>query len=150
MNALCKTDASKIPVVARVLGGGPLLAFGAMHLSGAAPMKPLVEAAGFPAPELNAVLAPIAQVLAGLLILSGAFTRVGGVIAIATMLGALYTHAQIGTDEWPTPQPDGSIAPGPEPMFLMVLAVVIILASAFLLWKGAGAWSIDQKLCKPK
>ena len=121
--------------------------FGIMHLTGAMPMKPLVEAAGLPMPAITAIIAPLAQILAGLLLLSGAFARVGAVVAIATMLGALITHMKIPNDQWPTPSEiDPAImAPGPEPTFMMALAAIIILTAAFVIFKGAGAWSVDGR-----
>jgi len=146
MNLLCQTSSSKIPVVVRVIAGAILLFFGVMHAVGAAPMQPLVEKAGLPAPGAAAFLGTAGEIVAGLLLLSGAFARVGAVIAIGTMVGALLTHIRIPSDEWP--QPDGTA--GQEPMFLMVLAVLIILGSIFLAWQGAGAWSVDQRLCQKK
>lgn len=146
-NALTKTTNQKHIIIIRILAGAPLLMFGLMHLTGAMPMKPLVEAAGLPMPDMMAVVAPIAQILAGALLLSGAFARVGGVIAIGTMLGALMTHIKIPNDQWPTPSEiDPSImTPGAEPTFMMALAAIVILASAYVIFKGAGAWSVDGK-----
>jgi uncharacterized membrane protein YphA (DoxX/SURF4 family) len=64
------------------------------------------------------------------------------------MLGALITHIKIPNDQWPTPSElDPSIIVyGPEPTGMMGLAALIILASAYVIFKGAGAWSLDQKL----
>jgi uncharacterized membrane protein YphA (DoxX/SURF4 family) len=134
-----KTKPPKHLVVVRVFSGGPLLAFGLMHLSGAAPMRPLLEAAGMPAPGLGAVVAPIAQIIAGLMILAGLWTRLGAVIAIGAMLGAVYTHIQIPSDGWPVS------SGGPQEPPLMYLALAIIALCGYLLWKGAGAWSVDQR-----
>jgi uncharacterized membrane protein YphA (DoxX/SURF4 family) len=137
---LTRTTAHKHLVVVRILAGGPLLVFGLMHLAGIAPMRPIVEAAGFPAPEMSAVLAPIGQVVAGLMILAGLFTRIGAAIAIAVMLGAVAAHIRIPSDGWP--QPDGSV--GQEPP-LVWLALAIILLSGYLIWRGAGPWSVDSR-----
>ena len=142
-HALTKTTSAKHPIVLRVIAGAPLLAFGIMHLSGAAPMRPLIEAAGLPMPGITATMGTLTQILAGLLLLAGAFVRVGGAIAILNMLAALYTHIQIPNDAWPIPV---DTAPNPEPLPLMGLAAVIIIVSAYLLYKGAGAWSVDHKL----
>ena len=121
--------------------------FGIMHLTGAMPMKPLVEAAGLPMPGITAIIAPLAQILAGILLLSGAFARVGALVAIGTMFGALITHFKIPNDQWPTPSEldPAVMVPGAEPTFMMGLAAIVILTSAFVILKGAGAWSIDAK-----
>ncbi len=146
-NALTKTTNQRHIAIIRIVAGAPLLMFGIMHLTGAMPMKPLVEAAGLPMPGITAIIAPLAQVLAGILLLSGAFARVGAVVAIATMLGAFITHMKIPNDQWPTPSElDPAImVPGAEPTFMMALAAVVILTSAFVIFKGAGAWSVDGK-----
>lgn len=140
------TGDAKYAIVLRAVAGVPLLLFGMMHLTGAAPMEPLIEAAGLPAAGLLGVLAPIAQVVAGVSLLLGAFARVGSALAIGTMLGAVATHVKVADDAWPTPQDDGSIAPGPEPVALMYVAIVIILLGAVLLWRGAGKWSVDRSM----
>lgn len=145
-HALLKTTPSKHVLIFRILGGAPLLFFGIMHLSGAAPMRPLIEAAGLPMPGFTAITGTITQIVAGLLLLAGAGVRLGAGIAILNMLAALYTHIQIPNDAWPVPV---DTAPNPEPLWLMGLAVVIIIASGYLLYKGAGAWSIDLKASKP-
>lgn len=146
LDTLRKTDATlKHPIALRVLAGAPLAFFGFMHLIGAMPMRPLIEAAGLPAPGLMAILAPIAQLLAGLLLLAGAFTRVGSALAIATMGGAILTHIKIPNDQWPVPTTDAAQGPWPEPVPLMFVAIAILLISAYLLWRGAGAWSLDAK-----
>ena len=146
-NALTKTSNRKHIAIIRIVAGAPLLMFGIMHLTGAMPMKPLIEAAGLPMPGIAAIIAPLAQVLAGILLLSGAFARVGAVVAIATMFGALFTHIKIPNDQWPTPSDlDPTImVPGAEPTFMMALAAIIILISAFIIFKGAGAWSVDGR-----
>ncbi len=146
-NALTKTTNQKHIAIIRILAGAPLLMFGIMHLTGAMPMKPLIEAAGLPMPGITAIIAPLAQVLAGILLLSGAFARVGAVVAIATMFGALITHMKIPNDQWPTPSEiDPAImVPGAEPTFMMAIAAIIILTSAFVILKGAGAWSVDGR-----
>jgi len=127
-------------VAVRILAGGPLLVFGLMHLAGMAPMQPIVEAAGLPAPGLSAILAPIGEVVAGLMILAGLYTRVGAAIAVAVMLGAVTAHIRIPSDGWP--QPDGTV--GAEPP-LVWLALAIILLSGYLIWRGAGPWSVDSR-----
>lgn len=120
-------------LVLRIVAGGMLLLFGVMHLTGAAPMRPIVEAAGFPLPALNAVLAPVLQVAAGVLLLSGYLARVGAAIAIAVMLGALYTHLVVANADWP-----GENEP---PIFFPFIPMV---PGFVILVFGAGRWSVDR------
>lgn len=127
--------------IARFIAGAPLLLFGIMHLTGAMPMKPLLEAAVLPAPGLTAILAPLMQIAAGVLLLSGAFARIGGGIAILTMFGAFVTHIKIPNDQWP--DPDGGVMD--EPVAMMAIAAVVILTAAYVTIKGAGPWSFDNK-----
>jgi len=140
LEGLRKTGGSKHILVARTVAGAPLALFGLMHLAGVMPMKPLLKAAGMPGAGVMAIVAPLGQLAAGLLLLSGAFARIGAVLAIGTMLGALHTHVQIPGDGWP--ESNG----GPEePVFMMGLAAVIIVASGYVLWRGAGGLSVDYK-----
>lgn len=129
----------------RVLAGAPLLFFGVMHLVGAMPMEPLVEAAGLPMPSVMAILAPIAQVVAGLMLLVGVFARLGALLAIGTMAGAVVTHLKIPNDQWPMPTELGPNAVGAEPAFMLGLAGLIVLCSIMVLLKGAGAIAFDSR-----
>ncbi|MBL4591156.1 MAG: DoxX family protein [Phycisphaerales bacterium] len=144
-NALTKTTNQRHIAVLRILAGAPLLAFGVMHITGALPMKPLVQAAGLPMPDITAMVTPPMMILAGILLVIGAFARIGAVIAIGTMLGAVMTHIKIPSDGWPIPV-EG--APHANPYIpMMVMAIAIILFSAYVIFKGAGPWSIDGKCC---
>lgn len=140
-----QTAPTKLPLLPRALAGAPLLFFGVMHLSGAMPMRPLVEAAGFPMPAAMAVAAPLAQILAGLLLLAGALARAGAVVAIGTMLGAILTHIRIPNDQWPMPTPTDPNAVGVEPSFMIGLAAMVIVCALVVVIKGAGAVSIDSR-----
>ena len=119
----------KFLFVARVVAAVPLLAIGVQHLTGAAPMLPILEGAGVPFPELNAVLAPIGEVVAGLLLLSGLFPRVGGMMAVGSMLGALFAHVRF---DWADEPP-------------IALPLVVLTLAAFVALKGAGSFAVTLK-----
>lgn len=146
--ALFRTSNEKYIVVLRILAGTPLVLFGVMHLSGASPMEPLVEAAGLPLPALTAIVAPVVQVLAGLLLLAGALTRFGALMGAVVMLGGLITNFLIPNDQWPTPSEldPNIIVMGTEPAMLTPIALIVMALSAFLMFKGAGAWSLDGRV----
>jgi len=145
-NPLTQTRDTKYNIALRIIAGAPLLIFGVMHLSGAAPMLPLVEAAELPAPALTAIAAPIVQILAGLLLILGALTRLGAVLGVIVMLGGLITNFLIPNDQWPIPV---DTAPNTEPMILTPLAILVIILSAVLLFVGGGKWSVDRKVEGP-
>jgi putative oxidoreductase len=116
-----------------VVAGVPLLGIGLMHVFvPAAPMRPLVEAAGLP---FAAVVSPVGvaiEIVAGLSLLLGLWARVGALLAIPTMLGAIYAHLVIGV--WPN---------GPENEPPIVLPVAVLACAGYVLWRGAGRWSFD-------
>ncbi len=151
---ILRTADQKWIIVLRILAAAPLAFFGLMHLVGAMPMRPLLEAAALPMPSLMAVLAPLVQILAGLSMLLGAFTRIGAILALGTMAGALLTHIRIPDDKWPdvaayAENPDAWNADPvymAEPMSMMLMAVAIMLLSAALVYLGAGPLSLDRRL----
>lgn len=117
----------------RIVAGVPLLGIGLAHVfDPTAPMRPLVEAAGFP---LAAIVAPVGVtilILAGVSVLLGLWARVGAFLAIPVMMGAVYAHLVI--DVWPNPE---------EPP--LALPIVVMVGAAYVLWRGAGRWSLDQR-----
>ena len=123
------TTASKVPFGVRLLAGVPLLLISIQHATGMAPMKPILVGAGIPMADLNAAVAPIFEIIAALLLLSGFFARIGALITMGAMVMATYTHLVF---DWETEPP-------------VVLPIVIFLAAAFILVKGAGAFSLDLK-----
>ena len=145
--SIVSTGGSRIVGVLRILAGLPLVVFGAMHLIGVTPMGPLVEAAGMHMPDLAAIVAPVTQVVAGALLAIGLLARVGALGAIGVMLGAIYTHWKIPSDAWPVPV-EG--APHTEPQALLYLAIGIVVVGLIVLWRGAGAWSVDARLDRPE
>ena len=123
------TGPSKGLVALRLVASLPLLLLGAMHASGAAPMEPILVASGIPFAKLNAVVAPLIQIGAGALLFTGFFARVGALLAVATMVGALYSHVVADWTDEPTP----------------LIAVAVLLASIVVLVKGAGGLSLDRR-----
>ena len=119
----------------RVVAGVPLLGIGLAHVMvPEAPMRPLVEAAGLPLAGLISPIAVAIEIVAGLSLILGLWARMGGLLAIPTMLGALYAHAVI--DVWPNGADN-------EPPIALPLAVMA--CAAYVLWRGAGRWSLDHR-----
>ncbi len=134
------TNQSKVSGIVRVLVALPVLLFGIQHLFvPAAAMKPLVEAAGLPFPGLTAMLAPIIEILGALILLPGIFARIGAALLTAAMAGATATHLLIAKKGVPWPNGEEN-NPG------TFLPAILLLGALFVLWKGAGTWSLDYKM----
>lgn len=129
LESIRRTRPLKHILIARLIAGLPLAGISVMHLVGAAPLRPILDAAKIPMPDVNAVVVPIVGVLAGLLMLSGAFARVGAALACGSMAVAIYAHL---TADWPDEPP-------------IVLPITVLAASLYVLWRGGGAWSVDGK-----
>jgi putative oxidoreductase len=116
----------KLLFAARLLCAAPLLLIGIQHLTGAAPLQPILDGAAIPLPKLVALLAPLAEVLAGVLLVLGLVPRVAGLLAAGTMVGAILTHLRYDwADEPPLALP------------IAVLALALLVAA-----RGAGAWAL--------
>lgn len=139
MKALQQTTDSKIPTVIRLLVAAPILAIGIQHLTvPEAAMLPLLEAAGLPLPELTATFAPLAEIVGALLLLSGFFARFGAAILSGAMAAATATHLIIAQKGLPWPNGEEN-NPG------TLLPTLLFVGALFILWKGAGAFSLDRK-----
>ena len=140
MIALQRTSPSKVAAIARVLVALPILAIGVQHLVvPEASMKPLLEAAGFPLVDLTAAVAPVFEILGALLLLPGFFARAGAVVLSGAMAAATATHVIIAQKGLPWPNGEEN-NPG------TVLPALLFVGALFILWKGAGAWSLDRKM----
>ena len=130
---LQSTGRDRHTIVPRLVAGLPLLGIGLAHVFDAgAPMTPLVEAAGLPAAALLSPFAVAVEIVMGVLLLAGFYARLAAALAIPTMAVAVYAHAVI--DVWPNGADN-------EPPILLPLAVMA--CAAYLLWRGAGRWSLD-------
>ncbi len=108
--------------VIRILASLPLIGIGIMHLVGAAPLLPIIEGAGIPFPELNALVAPVVQILAGFMLLTGFGVRVGAFLALGTMAGALFAHVRF---DWADEPP-------------IALPLMVMAGASYVLVRGAG------------
>ena len=128
---LRQTDGNKRVAVLRIVAGLPLVTFGAMHLVDPGSFRTILEASRVPFVELNLIAAPITEVIAGLLLITGYLARLGGLAGAVTMLAAAWSTAILAGI------PSAPEVP-PMPLPLVVLAI-----STYVLWRGAGAWSLD-------
>jgi uncharacterized membrane protein YphA (DoxX/SURF4 family) len=127
-----RTGPSKLLLLPRLLAGGPLVAFSAMHFMNPQHFRDILTAAGAPMVDLTVVAASAAEMAAGVLILTGFFARIGGLLGVATMLPAILTTVKfMGMPEHPFVPP-------------LPLPVAVLVASAVVAWLGAGAFSADR------
>ena len=90
--------------------------------------------AGIPLVTLNFFFVPIIEILLGLILLKGSFTRFFALIVFPIMLVVIYAHFAVE---------DASLFPI-QPKFPIVPIIAIIMAT-ILLRKGAGSWSDDLR-----
>lgn len=133
---LRSTGLERHTLVPRAVAGGALLMTGLAHVFvPEAPLRPLVEAAGFP---LAAIASPIyvaLKITVGVSLLFGLWARLAGLITIPMMLAAIYAHIVI--DVWPS-APEVSEPP-------IALPAAVLASAAYLVWRGAGRWSLDRR-----
>ena len=91
-------------------------------------------AANIPFHELSRWSVPFIEIFLGVTLLVGTFARVAVVVVIGIMLVAGYVHVVVQDPSLFPLQPSEPIIP-----------VVVIVLSAYLLWKGGGAWSSDLR-----
>ena len=70
----------------------------------------------------------------GLILAVGFLDRPGGVVVIGIMIVATYVHSVVDNPSLFPLQPKEPIIP-----------LIVIVMSIFILWRGAGAWSMDWK-----
>jgi uncharacterized membrane protein YphA (DoxX/SURF4 family) len=141
-NAITKTTDNKLLIVPRILAGLPMLGFGVMHFVKPDHFREIMIASGIPIVELNLYAAPAALVIGGVLLLLGLFSRVGGLLGIATMAVAIYSTVILsGMTVADLPGGLTEIPKVPP----LPLPVVVTVASLVVLVLGGGAWSLDWK-----
>ncbi len=121
--------------IARIMAGLPLLAIGGMHLFGTAPLGPILEGANMPMADVTAKVAPVLEVLAGLMLLLGYRGRLGAILGIGSMAAALATHVRFEATEafaWPDEPPIAL------PILTLVLCLVVLA-------KGPGSWALGRR-----
>ena len=91
-------------------------------------------AAELPFYALSRWSVPFVEMAVGALLLVGAYARLAGVVVIGFMVVATYVHLRVDDPALFPLQPSEPIIP-----------LVVIALTAYVLWRGAGAWSKDLK-----
>jgi putative oxidoreductase len=84
---------------------------------------------GVPLADIAVYLVGIVELVGGILLVVGLFTRLAALILAANMVGAIATAGRV----------DGG-------SFHLGVAPTLLVAMLFLLWAGSGAYALDAKL----
>ena len=93
-----------------------------------------LQAAQIPFAELNQIVVPIVELLAGLALLAGYFSRVASLAVAGIMIVATYVHLAVHDPSLFPLQPEAPIVP-----------LMIIPLTTLLLIRGGGSWSFDLR-----
>ncbi len=91
-------------------------------------------AANIPLYTFNLRFVPFAEMVTGIILIFGFFSRLASLVVIIMMLVATYVHAVVDDPTLFPLQPEAPIIP-----------LVAVAMAAYVLWRGSGAWSIDLK-----
>lgn len=91
-------------------------------------------AAQVPFYEISRWSVPFLELILGLILAVGFFARPGVVVVIGIMIVATYVHSVVDNPSLFPLQPKEPIIP-----------LIVIVMSIFILWRGAGAWSMAWK-----
>ncbi len=134
---LRKTNPGRPPGVIRILLGLLFLSTGLMKILvpdlRAAFSGQLTEAS-IPFHGLNMWVVPVAEVLAGLLLLAGLYSRMAAFAAASMMIVATYVHLVVHDPDLFPLQPQAPTIP-----------IVALVLCAYVLWRGGGSWSADLR-----
>jgi putative oxidoreductase len=137
ISQLRKTSNDQSAGVVRIALGILFLMTGAMKL-----LVPVLAeawsgqllAAKLPFYEINRWMVPFLEMALGALLLVGAYARPAAAMVIGIMAVATYVHFAVDDPSLFPLQPSEPIIP-----------LVVIVLAVYIMWRGAGAWSSDQK-----
>src|SRR6516165_8299650 len=89
------TNPWKFLVVFRLVAGLPLVFLAVLHLIYLDDLRAILTAGRLPSPDVYAVVVPLVEILAGVLLLAGLWTRVGGMFALGVMMSAMLLSVQL-------------------------------------------------------
>lgn len=140
MNSKIKTTRNKFVGIIRIMLGIIFIMTGVMKLTmaeyGAAWSIQLIEAE-IPFYTFNYWFVPIFELILGLFLLVGHYSRVSALLVLPIMLVAIYVHLTVTNPGAFPSQPQEPIMP----IAVLIMALVIII-------KGGGLWSLDSNYFK--
>ncbi len=137
INNLRQTFPNVFIGIIRVMLGIIFIMTGTMKLTlsdfGAAWSIQLIEAE-IPFYTLNYWFVPVFEIILGIVLLLGYYSRIGALMVLPIMFVAIYVHlTAINPAAFPAQPQEPYI-----PIAIIIMAVIII-------WKGGGNWSMDLK-----
>ena len=137
MKNLRQTKPNKSVSIVRIMLGVIFIMTGVMKLTladyGAAWSVQLIEAE-IPFYTLNYWFVPIFEVILGIVLLIGFYSRIGALMVMPIMFVAIYVHLTVTNPAAFPSQPQEPIMP-----------IAIIIMALTVIWKGGGSWSMDSK-----
>lgn len=91
-------------------------------------------AANLPLYSITRWTVPFLEMLLGVVLATGRFVRPAVVVVMGIMVVAAYVHVVVDDPSLFPLQPSEPIIP-----------LIVIVLSLYLLWKGAGSWSLDLR-----
>jgi uncharacterized membrane protein YphA (DoxX/SURF4 family) len=140
LQRLQSTKDSKLLLIPRILAGGVLLSFSLKHFQDLGHFRDILTATGLPFVGLTVIAASATEFLAGLILLSGFLSRIGGLLGVFTMAPAIYSTLilmRMTVEELPSGM--GSVPFVPP----LPLPVVVFAASLLVVIFGGGRLSVD-------
>ena len=140
MKNLRHTIPDKLTGTLRLMLGIIFLMTGTMKLAladfGAAWSIQLIEAE-IPLYTLNYWFVPVFEILLGIALLSGYYSRIGALMVLPLMLVAIYVHLTVSNPAAFPAQPQEPYIP-----------IAVIVMALIVLKKGGGSWSLDFAITK--
>ena len=91
-------------------------------------------AAELPFYTLSRWSVPFVEIAVGALLLVGVYARLAGMVVVGIMVVATYVHLVVDDPSLFPLQPSEPIIP-----------IAVVALTAYILWRGAGAWSRDLR-----
>ena len=91
-------------------------------------------AANVPFYTLTRWTMPFVEIAVGVALTVGTYARLASVIVMGIMVAATYVHVVVDDPTLFPLQPSEPIIP-----------LIVLLMSAYIVWRGAGAWSVDLR-----
>ncbi len=91
-------------------------------------------AAGLPLYSVTWRTVPFVEIGVGAVLGVGVFAQLAGIVVVGIMLAATYVHVVVDDPTLFPLQPSEPIIP-----------LVVLVLTVYLLWRGAGAWSLDLR-----
>ncbi|MCH8233429.1 MAG: DoxX family protein [Bacteroidetes bacterium] len=137
MKNLRQTLPNKFVGVIRIFLGVIFMMTGAMKLTladyGAAWSIQLIEAE-IPFYAFNYWFVPVFEVILGIVLFLGYYSRIGALMVLPIMLVAIYVHLTVSNP--------GAFPSQPQEPYM---PIAIIILAFFVMKKGGGNWSMDMK-----